>query len=343
MSKQDTAQLIAGVLTVLFVLGLARMGRRDLVAMKAGSYTRGDGTTVSMLAGEVIPSADAALAQDIPSRLVRRSALGAVIVGKDRRTSTSKTIAFAWTLAIGWGLLSLVIADVLGDAAEWTGLQEEYLLLLGGPYAAAVLAKYATSSQAESKPDGAVGGATPGQLVNDDEGDTDLGDLQYVLFNVIGLAYFLSQFIGELGEGFPDLPPTLTGLMLTSTGGYAAKKLLAQSTPTLSSVVPAAAPPQKTVQVFGVNLGVPTSMADGGDALKPTVLIGAEKAAVIAHDVVLGNDRLTVRVPPKAKPGSAPVSVTRADGVPARDARGVGLLPFDVLAPVRTSAKPSDG
>jgi hypothetical protein len=42
-----------------------------------------------------------------------------------------------------------VVAIWLGDHEPWDrqvdrGLQEEYLLLLGGPFAAAVLAKYAT-------------------------------------------------------------------------------------------------------------------------------------------------------------------------------------------------------
>jgi hypothetical protein len=259
---------------------------------------------------------------------VRRSWLGAILAGKDNRTSTSKTVVYAWTIAIAFGLLSLVVAIWLGDRGPWDrqvdrGLQEEYLLLLGGPFAAAVLAKYATSTQADMKPSASPGDAEPSQLLTDDNGDTDLGDFQYVLFNAIGLTFFLGDFIGDLASGFPVLPPLLTGLLLTSTAGYGAKKLLPQIPPTLSSVIPAAAMPEEHVEVFGHNLSVQATVK---------VFVGTLKATVVAHDLVLGNDRLTVVVPAGAKPGSAPITVVRADGVQARDANGVTALPFEVLA-----------
>jgi hypothetical protein len=146
--------------------------------------------------------------------------------------------------------------------------------LLGGPFAAAVLAKYATSTQADMKPSASPGDAEPSQL-------------------------------------------------LTSTAGYGAKKLLPQIPPTLSSVIPAAAMPEEHVEVFGHNLSVQATVK---------VFVGTVKATVVAHDLVLGNDRLTVVVPAEAKPGSAPITVVRADGVQARDANGVTALPFEVLA-----------
>jgi hypothetical protein len=209
--------------------------------------------------------------------------------------------------------LSLLVAVWLGDHEPWDaqvdrGLQEEYLLLLGGPFAAAILAKYTAVNQAETKTDAPVGQANLSQLVNDDQGDTDLGDFQYVLFNAIALAFFLGDFIGDLTEGFPVLPAILTGLVLTSTGGYAAKKLIAQAAPTLTSVLPAAAQPDAEVQVFGTNLTVPVSELGTAEQMKATVFIGTEQATVTAHDLVLGNDRLTVKVPAGARPGSAPVS-----------------------------------
>jgi hypothetical protein len=292
--------------------------------------------------------------------------MGALVVGMDNRTSTSKAIATAWTFLIAWALVSAIVALVLGADLTWPPLQEEYLLLLGGPFAAAILAKYATSGQAESKPDGEVGESSPAQLVTNDSGDADLGDFQYVVFSVIGIAYFLSQFIGELAAGFPDLPPTLTGLMLTSTGGYAAKKLLlAQQAPTLISVVPVSAVQGGTADVFGMNLTVPPSASDdggnaaddGGNAADdgenaaddgenaaddgenavdyekatPIVWTGDAAAEVTTHAVVLGNDRLTIKIADAAPVGSAPITVTRADGVQARDAKGVGVLAFEVL------------
>jgi hypothetical protein len=312
MSKPDAAQLIAGAAIVLVVAGLALAGRTEEVKDPSGV-----------------------------TRRQRRSCLGAIVAGKDHRLSTSKTVAFAWTIAIVWGLLSLVVAIWLGDRAPWDkqvklGLQEEYLLLLGGPYAAAVLAKYA-SQQPDAKTDAPVGSAKPSQLVNDDNGDTDLGDLQYVLFNLVGLAFFLGDFIGRLASGFPALPPILTGLILTSAGGYSAKKLVAQTVPTLSSVIPAKARPEGQVVVFGDNLVIPRSVSGGSDDEPPAVTVGGLPAEVTA-DKALGNDRLTVTVPKEAKPGSAPIVAVRADGAPARGPGGATALPFEVLAPVVSEA-----
>ena len=219
MSDADVAQLIAAVVLLALVAGLAIAGRTDQVPRVEGTGTK----------------------------LQKRSWLGAILAGKDNRTSTSKTVVFAWTFAIAFGLLSLLIADWLGDSAPWNaqvahGIQEEYLLLLGGPFAAAIVAKVAAINQTETKPDAPVGAARPEQLVNDDEGNTDLGDFQYILLNLIGLAFFFGAFIADPAEGFPVLPAILTGLVLTSTGGYAAKKLIAQAMPAITSVVPAAAP-----------------------------------------------------------------------------------------------------
>jgi hypothetical protein len=349
MSKADAAQLISGIALAVMVLMLAIFGRRDLVAQSDGSYEipntspgapANAKTSVTVKAGAVIPrsQAQAATEAQVQLRPVTRSALGAILSGVDNRASTSKTVVFAWTVAVAFGLLSLVVAIWLGDHVPWDlqvkrGLQEEYLLLLGGPYAAAILAKYATTSQQGTKTTGPVGGAAPTQLVTNDNGDTDLGDLQYVLFNVVGLMFFFGDFIGDLTHGFPDLPPILTGLMLTSTGGYAAKKFLQQAPPTLISVIPASAAPKGTVQIFGANLEIPASVAAGDQDMNPTVLVGTKNATITAHDLVLGNDRLTITVPEDAKPGSAPISVARSDGVQAKDARGVFVLPFEVLPP----------
>ena len=108
-----------------------------------------------------------------------------------------------------------------------------------------------TGTQADTTPSAPMGDAVPSQLLTDDNGDTDLGDFQYVLFNAIGLTFFLGDFIGDLASGFPVLPPLLTGLLLTSTAGYGAKKLLPQVPPTLTSVIPPAAMPRTASRSSG--------------------------------------------------------------------------------------------
>lgn len=338
MSDAGLAQLIAGVAVLGLTALLALIRRKDLVATTAGTYTRPDGTTRTVVNGEVISRADAVVATCLPpTKETRRSVLGALIVGKDHRTSTSKTVVFAWTLAIAFGLLSLLIAMWLGDKTPWENqvdevLQPEYLLLLGGPFAAAVLAKAATTRDAESKTDAPVGEARAAQLVTDDDGNAELGDFQYVLFHLIALAFFLGAFLREFENGFPQLPELLTGLVLTSTAGYAGKKFLERPAPTVMSVVPAAAKKGATVHVFGTNLAVPSNANDAGGPPRPMVLVGSVKGAVTAQDVVLGNDRLTVRIPAKAAPGQTTITAVRGDGVTASTASGTNTLPFEVLA-----------
>jgi IPT/TIG domain len=335
VSDPDAAQLIAGVALLLLTVLLAMVGRKDTVVQQYAEYDLPDGTTRRLTRGTVIPPDEVSRLGDTPVKQQRRTWLAAILVGKDHRSSTSKTAVFAWTLVVAFGLLSLLIALWLGDHEPWDaqverGLQEEYLLLLGGPFAAAILAKYAAVSRDDTKTEAPVGSANASQLVNDDQGDTDLGDFQYVLFNSIAIAFFLGDFIGDLETGFPELPAILTGLVLTSTGGYAAKKLIAQAAPTLTSVVPPAASPKTEVHIFGTNLTVPSNVSSDGKE-KAIVYIGPQKATVAAHDLVLGNDRITVKVPDAAKAGAAPISVARADGVAARGPSGMNVLPFEVL------------
>jgi hypothetical protein len=107
--------------------------------------------------------------------------------------------------------------------------------------------------------------------------------------------------------------------------------LIAQAAPTLTSVVPASQAPGKYVHVFGTNLCVPASVSETGAAMEPILHVGGLPAEVTAQDQILGNDRLTVKVPDGAEPGSRPISATRADGVPARGPSGMNVLPFAVV------------
>jgi hypothetical protein len=278
------------------------------------------------------------IGKELPKEQVRkqrRTWLAAIVVGADNRTSTSKTIAFAWTLAVAWGLLSLLFALWLGDDTGWNlqnglKLQDDYLLLLGGPYAAAVLAKGITSGRSETKTEGEQGKASPAQLVTDDRGDAELGDLQYTLFNVIALLFFIGAFIGDTEHGFPDLPGLLSGLALTSVAGYSAKKFLSEAAPKMTSVVPPKAPSEGEIKIFGTNLTVPEGVSETGTAVPPSVTIGGKVVFVTAHDRVLGNDRLTLKLPAGMPKGSSPITVTRADGAAATTPAGENVLAFEV-------------
>jgi hypothetical protein len=297
-----------------------------------------DGITVTLDKGAVVPAGDV---QYLPAGSYRRSSssvMRLLVIGADNRTSTSKTVAFAWTYAILFGLFAILVAKWLGDDIGYSslisnGIREEYWLFLGGPYAAAIAAKYAATSQNQGagKTPGPADGATVGQLVVNDEGNGDLGDFQYVMFNVVTLAFYLGEFLPHLDGGLPHIPSVLTGLALTSAGAYSAKKFLQQAPPTLTSLLPATAPAStadkpSTIEVWGTNLILPSSVAPGDSPLPPTVLVAGIVATVTASQETMGSDHLTVQVPaavtsgPQVKvTGGTQVKVTavRADGVPA--------------------------
>ncbi len=246
------------------------------------------------------------------------------------------TVAYA----IAFALIALLVAHWLGDDAGWNalqekGLQEEYLLALGGPYAAAVLAKYSAvaASQNEGKPAEVPGNADLGQLFANDSGDADLGDFQYVLLTTIALTWVIATFLGHLHEGLPDIPPVLAGLALTSTGAYSVKKLLAGTPPTLTHAHPPEALSGADVQVWGKNLVVPSTAADDPAQL-PSVLIGNKPATATAMGSSPGGvDRLTVTVPEELAPSTYLLTAMRADGIAATGPGATNGLPFRVLEP----------
>ena len=122
-------------------------------------------------------------------RIQRRWWGRSLVVGQDNRVSTSKTTALVWTYTVAAALLSFIIARWLGhpdvyDASDKQGLNAQYAVLIGGPLGAAILAKGIVSAQVDSgataKP--AAANARSAQLVQNDNGEADLGDVQYLLF-----------------------------------------------------------------------------------------------------------------------------------------------------------------
>jgi hypothetical protein len=60
-------------------------------------------------------------------------------------------------------------------------------------------------------------------IVANDQGDLDLGDTQYFLFNLVALAAFFIAFFRDPTQQ-PVLPDTLVGLTSASAAAYVAKK-----------------------------------------------------------------------------------------------------------------------
>ena len=190
-----------------------------------------------------------------PSTLAfRRRGLKAAVMGQDGRASTSKTQVVLWTAAMVWALVDLLLlarsysGGSLFINAVTTDWHPEYLLLIGLPVAAATAAKAAVAganggegpvTSASSAP-GATGvylrdPVAPGvwgilqgiaELFSSDDGSVAWADLQYVVFTLITLAYFASQFLAQPAAGLPQVPNALLTLMGVSAAGYAANKIV---------------------------------------------------------------------------------------------------------------------
>jgi hypothetical protein len=188
-----------------------------------------------------------------------RAGMQAAFIGQDNRASTSKTQVTLWTAALVWALVDLLLlarsyprGGLFTDALT-TNWHPDYLVLLGLPAAAATVAKVAVTSANSNKGPltKAAAGASPAkpvyvrdpkaekenrqwlvgfvdriaELLTGDDGSLDWTDLQYVVFTLVTLVYFVLQLLSQPRAGLPAIPPALLTLMGVSTSAYAANKI----------------------------------------------------------------------------------------------------------------------
>ena len=168
--------------------------------------------------------------------------LWTLIIGKDKRVSTSKLQIVLWTYVVVFAIVSILANDAV-DAFTAEDFNAEYLILLGSPAAAALLAKTfvvnklangtLTKTPAANDPGFLEGFA---QVISEDDGSADLFDFQYFLFTVAAITYFLWDFLPSPENGLPDIPDALVALTGVSAAGYVSKKGLERDTP--ARVVP---------------------------------------------------------------------------------------------------------
>jgi hypothetical protein len=236
------------------------------------------------------------------------------IVGADGRVSTSKTVAVAWTYAVASGLLSLVIAKWMGHGHAYgdqvkNGLQGAYALLIGGPIGAAILARGIVSTQVDhgaSKP--SANSAQAADLVTNDSGETDIGDLQYVLFNTVALVFFFGEFWAKPQLGLPTIPDVLLGLTSVSAVGYVAKKTLASGALRIVKVDPIRAHTNDVVTLYV------SGLADAQGVVPSTTDVNVElDATKVDPQSITTSDQgpiLTIAVPDQHPAGPCAVTVT---------------------------------
>jgi hypothetical protein len=189
----------------------------------------------------------------------RRQGLKAAVMGHDNRASTSKTQVVLWTAAVVWALIDLLLLARAHSGANlfttaMTNWRPEYLVLLGFPVVAAATAKAAVGGAnsghgpatddssmrkmaktlkvsrvymrepAETDVKGFWAGVA--ELFTGDDNSVDWGDLQYVVFTLVTLTYFVIQFLAQPANGLPPVPAALLTLTGVSATGYAANKIV---------------------------------------------------------------------------------------------------------------------
>jgi hypothetical protein len=251
LSYTDEKWLAAAIAIVVLVMALAMAG-----AAGPASATKGANTTPRMLR---------------------------VLLGADGRLSTSRAVALAWTAVVTYILVALIIGNPKSWSDALKNLSPNYLLLLGFPYASLVLAKTVVAKRVASGTLAKPSSQEPGrlsQLFSDDNGDPDIFDVQYVIFNVVAMVFVNVAFSrAGLTSGFPEVPD---GLLLL-TGGpasiYVANKFMPGSAPAIFSVAPGEVRVGQTFTVIGQNLA-----SSAATDAAPTVRVGgAEASSLVTH------------------------------------------------------------
>jgi hypothetical protein len=239
-----------------------------------------------------------------------------LVVGKDRRLSTSKTQAGLWTVvavftfAFFGAQYWLKVLSIEQAGEGFAAFDERYLLLVGGPFAAAVLAKLATNTKTDNQTlqKTEADGPQAKDIVADDAGNTNLIDTQYLLFNVLAVGVFAVMLVRQ-PDVLPSLPSTLVGLTSLAAGTYVANKAIAANKPLINSIVlrdttgggQAAFRPNSNIEIRGVNF-IPPGAASIDQRLAirvrfDTVEVGVPLAAPVGEMSAPTDDSIHLQIP----------------------------------------------
>lgn len=250
------------------------------------------------------------------------------LVGLDGRTSVSRIAPALWTLAL------VVVMCRNANLVSWSGDKlaatlkdhwEAYLILLGGPWATAVLAKatvnYKVTNGTLQK--SSSDGPEVLDAIRDDGGQTSLVDAQYLLFNIVALTFFVAAYIAQ-GPDLPEIPALLLALTSGAAAVYVGNKAAEQNRPTLTGLVPASVRPGDELTISGQNFippgttpkdGVTVSLSGYG-VLPPVTGKNATNTEVVVQvpaNVVAGNPSVTVTTAAKVTTEPRPLEVVSAD------------------------------
>lgn len=176
----------------------------------------------------------------------RRGEAGLVgyVQGEDGRLSTGLTQAAFWTMALTIMLLYFALLDSfsMNEAYNFDTtvggdeFKEQYLFLLGGPFAAAAAARVLTGAKVDEGTLQKVESSPQFRdVLTDDSGRGNLPDAQFFAFNLVAIAWFV-LVLWEKPTELPTLPNVLVGLTSLSALSYTAAKAVAGNKPLITSV-----------------------------------------------------------------------------------------------------------
>jgi hypothetical protein len=236
--------------------------------------------------------------------------------GHDGRWSTSKTSALLWTYAVVWAFLAILFRTGGGHNFPKDQLQPEYLIVMGIPLGSALLAKAITTANVTSGKVTSKSAAGPAtfdpakglaQLIGNDQGDLDLADFQYFLFNCVLLGFFFVTFFRLKMPVLPNLPDSLFALSGVSAAAYVAKKTQeGGADPAILTIVPPGAEPRQKVTLNG------TTLAD--ESGTTVQVIFGNLAATGQVVMSAGSESVTVSVPDNAPRGAMNVYIVNSRG-----------------------------
>lgn len=208
-----------------------------------------------------------------------------LLVGTDKRLSTSKLNAALWTVVLVYFLLALAVKSGF-DTSTFSGYVQKtsplYLVLIGGPFAAAIVSKSIVSSAVDAGMQ-KESAAKPklADIFSDDDGNTDLADTQYVIFNLIAAVIVVVEFVRVPTAGPPDIPAFLAILTGSSAAAYVTNKGVSaagstpfSNTPEIDQIVPPTAHVGEAIKILGSN------MIPQGSSTPPIILIGGIQAGI---------------------------------------------------------------
>jgi hypothetical protein len=262
-------------------------------------------------------------------------------IGDDGFVSTSRVQAGLWTIGLAAAIAYLGFLVVFGarfengavvtaDAVFSGGPEEDrdtdadwdnYLLLLGGPFAAAVLAKVSTTSKIsdgdiQTSPGVAAteqvqtqAGDTihrepsAGDLLTDNAGDLRLADTQYVIFNVVVFGYVAAAFVSKAvaeNYGLPGVPATLLALTSVSAAGYVAAKATEKDRPGISTA--SYTSDTGVVTITGVNLRAASSTDDAARSGTRVIATWSDGGSLTVTPTSVSRTVVAARIGPNRVP-----------------------------------------